>query len=349
LRRSSASCSKRPTLKTRPKLAQTLSGQAQSVLGGLFDLTSGKIKSQNELLILNARLMALNLRSEAMKEHASAQGTFVGAMRRSASDQLSGTPGLTGGLVARLVGGTPVGDRNAAAARALLLGLGQGTVSRDDALKFSATMDFTGTKVTREQFQQALIDSASSQNKSRIADLIDQSLDSGSLASVLRQADTHKPRKEREKKDRTTDINRRFEDQLAGYTQQSLSAMGQLAGTTEEKAELQARALEWDRRHELERIETDKDFSDAQKAELSAAVERLTGYQRGVLEQKKQQELFDQQLQADTDTLDNQISFLRLQSQFADTLDERRRIARAAARAGARGAAQEGHPPAAVQ
>ena len=49
---------------------------AQSVLGGMFDLTSGKLEKQNELLRLNARLTAINLRADAAAKNASSAKVF---------------------------------------------------------------------------------------------------------------------------------------------------------------------------------------------------------------------------------------------------------------------------------
>lgn len=46
---------------------------AQSVLGDMFDTVSGKLKSQNELLIINARLTAIKLRGEAAESEKNAK------------------------------------------------------------------------------------------------------------------------------------------------------------------------------------------------------------------------------------------------------------------------------------
>src|SRR5690606_4611343 len=48
----------------------------QSVLGKMFDLTSGKLEHQNELLRLNARLTAIKLRAEADAQRTNANDVF---------------------------------------------------------------------------------------------------------------------------------------------------------------------------------------------------------------------------------------------------------------------------------
>lgn len=161
---------------------------AQSVLGGVFDEVSGKLKTQNELLILNARLTALNLRSEALAKRSSSDAIFASAGARSASDRIFGG-GVSDSAAAR-AGIAPRqsrGQNNAAIVRGLLEGVKAGRISADEALKRSANLDFTGVGATREEFQQAIIDRASSRDAERVAALIEQSLDSGALDPELRR------------------------------------------------------------------------------------------------------------------------------------------------------------------
>lgn len=58
------------------KIGANALSDAQSVLGTMFDLTSGKLEKQNELLRLNARLTAINLRADAASKAASAAKVF---------------------------------------------------------------------------------------------------------------------------------------------------------------------------------------------------------------------------------------------------------------------------------
>ncbi len=179
---------------------------AQSVLGGIFDLTSGKIESQNELLRLNARLTAINLRAEALKASASAGDVFANAGRVDSANSIRrglqrGSGGPLGALVGAadtVFGGRRGPDRaigNAQNLQSILSGVKRGTVSPEDALRLSETQDFTGTKVDKAAFQQAIIDRTASEAKQKIADLIDQSLNDGKLAAGLRKADHSKPKK----------------------------------------------------------------------------------------------------------------------------------------------------------
>ncbi|WP_018250575.1 hypothetical protein [Sphingomonas melonis] len=165
--------------------------EAQSVLGAVFDLTTGKLKKQNEMLLLNARLTAINLRGEASKLRQSSAQAFEGAGRQSIADKLTGAAqgsgqGLGGMLVGALAG-TDTGSQNARNLRSVVTGLQSGKITSAAALRASEKIDFSGLKINREQFQQALIDAATAPVKDRIADQIDKSLTDGVLAPELRR------------------------------------------------------------------------------------------------------------------------------------------------------------------
>lgn len=163
---------------------------AQSALGNMFDLTTGRIKAQNEMLILNARLAALNLRAEAAAEKASSARTLAFA---KSGLGLSWTNRIAGAV------GLPVGESfgRAQSVDKLTGDLRAGRISREDALRQTEKLDFTGLKITRQDLEQAIINDLSNGLKTRTADLIDQSLADKSLAPGLRKTDTNKPKKGR--------------------------------------------------------------------------------------------------------------------------------------------------------
>lgn len=241
---------------------------AQSVLGEIFDLTSGKIKSQNELLILNARLTAINMRSEALRARTSSRQTFGDADELSTGERGKGAAqGLTAGVqsgalafglpgIIAAIGrsafgaytGTSAGRQRADTIGALARDVQAGRVSSEAAMRRSETLDFTGSKVTREQFQQALIDDAAGEAKQRVADLIDQSLDDGKLVAGLRKASTKKPSKPkkpastaardefgRDAEDRVASILSQFDD-TPSAVRQANAAVRQLDDLMEDLA-----------------------------------------------------------------------------------------------------------------
>jgi hypothetical protein len=208
---------------------------AQSVLGGVFDEVSGKLKTQNELLILNARLTALNLRSEALAKGASARATFTAAGQRSTGDRFFG--GGVSDTAAARTGIAPRqsrGQNNAATVRALLEGVKAGRISADEALKRSERLDFTGTGATAEQFRQAIIDQAFSKDAARVAELIDQSLNSGSLAPELRRDRKTRTRSGRSAADKAA----REAERLATFGEDAAEAIARLNERFDEQPRL---------------------------------------------------------------------------------------------------------------
>ncbi len=239
---------------------------AQSVLGGVFDEVSGKLKSQNELLLLNARLTALNLRSEALAKGASARATFTAAGQRSFSDNLFGG-GISDSAAAR-AGVAPRqsrGQNNAATIRGLLEGVKSGRISADEALRRSAGLDFTGTGATAAEFQQAIIDEAFSKDAARVAELIDQSLNSGSLAPELRQdRKTRKPRSSRSAVDKAA----REAERLATFGEQAAERIARLNERFDEQPRLIDQAAQATR--ELDALI--KDLAERKPANFAAMI-----------------------------------------------------------------------------
>ncbi len=187
---------------------------AQSTLGEIFDLTSGKIKAQNELLVLNARLLAINLRSEALAQRASAKDAFVDAGAKTVGGFFSQNPyfrTLTGAgkdtLDSRLQ------DAQTLAARAqsakILADPSARKAILEDVLAKSEKLDFSGLSTTRTEFQQALIDDISADFKEQTARKIDESLDKGELANSFRRTKKPpNPKKPPKPKSNTAEENR---------------------------------------------------------------------------------------------------------------------------------------------
>lgn len=160
--------------------------EAQSVLGQMFDLTSGKLERQNELLRINARLQAINLRAEAMAQRASAQETF------NRVGQVGGVPGFLArsgpafwGASALLTSGSTI--ERARAQRGLLDSVRSGDMTREQALQATERMNFQGLRVSKEELQKAIVDAVSQGAKMATAEAIDKSLDSGNLDPSLRR------------------------------------------------------------------------------------------------------------------------------------------------------------------
>jgi hypothetical protein len=187
------------TAADRARVGANALGEAQNVLGGIFDLTTGKIKQQNELLLLNARLTAMNLRAEAQQRQASANDTFRQSVLRPGGAQRNLT------LIADIVSGDP--QRSMAGPNILREHLDRIRSARgadraaalDRALRETEDFPFDKvTGITATQWRQAIIDIATATQNNDIARRIDSSLDNMVLDPGLRQEGrTPKPRRDR--------------------------------------------------------------------------------------------------------------------------------------------------------
>lgn len=245
---------------------------AQSVLGDIFDLTTGKIKSQNDLLILNARLMAINLRSEAAQQKASASSTIQASDDRSllggASAFFARTAQNPFARVAQM------GER-ADTARSYLDAIGNSKNESERrsagqrALEFSESADFSGLSITAEEFRQAVIDQASSVAKSAIADAIDKSLDTGALDPTIRRDDRTKP-----KKDNSAAKAAKEAERLATFSDRAAEAVARLSSEYDtaprdiDRAGAATRSLDAIIGDVNQRLTTSKHLTAGQRAEF---------------------------------------------------------------------------------
>ncbi len=149
---------------------------AQSALGGVFDLATGKIKSQNEMLLLNARLQGLTLRTEAREQ----KNSSAGVLNRKARGFMA---------VVDYGANSPEARRNSALAAQLAYDVRSGRADSGDALSRAAKIDYSRLNITAEEFQQAIIDGLSARLKRKTADMIDKSLKDGQLDVGLRKSE----------------------------------------------------------------------------------------------------------------------------------------------------------------
>lgn len=164
---------------------------AQGVLGQVFDATSGRIKTQNELLLANARLTASNLRADALAKRTSATNLANSAQRDFAQ---SGSGILATRGLELLTGQS---FRSDSSVSKLIRDVDSGALTAEQALRFADTFDLRGTGVDRNQLRQAIVDLASARDAENVAGLIDQSLRSGTLAPGLRESRTTRTRTRR--------------------------------------------------------------------------------------------------------------------------------------------------------
>lgn len=141
-------------------------------------------------------------------------------------------------------------------------------------------------------------------------------------------ADIIEDDKKKKKKGPTAEeIEQRFQDELVGYAQQTLSARASMAKSAEEQAELELRGVELARISTLEGIKNDKDYSAAQKKALSAQVERLAEEERARVEFDKKRRLESEQQALADERFRTAKDQLQVEYDLATTQNERKRLA----------------------
>ena len=192
------------------------------MLGGMFDLTSGKLKKQNELLILNARLTAINLRADAAQSREKSRATFADADDLSVGGRIRGAlegRGPTGYLVGAVVGSDRA-RQNARNLRTVIDDLDSGKTTAEAVLRAAPKLDFTGLDIKKNDFLQAIIQRTEAPLKERIADLIDKSLDDKELASGLRREAKDKKSPKPKSTEARDEFGRDAAARIAGITDQ---------------------------------------------------------------------------------------------------------------------------------
>lgn len=297
-------------------------GEAQDILSSVIDRQTGKLKDNANALMVMARAQAIAGR--------------VGAMGRQAEARSA-------------LGGIAAGDLNLVRSPGRLFNRGE--LARDQSPASFIAQRYLGGELDPEVAIRAL-EKLEKQGKITQQQLIDTS---GQIANLFLETSNietfetlgralngdqsaigdimgpGKERKDRRGRKRSgpdqDEIDARFNGQMVGITQQILSARMQVARSAEERAELEARSVEWDRRQSIADIRADENMSKAQKAELEAAVTRLADAQLEAIEFGKRIEL-EREAQALADTYYNvRREALQLQYSLADTDAARKDIA----------------------
>lgn len=296
-------------------------GEAQGILGSVINSTTGQINAQSQALVVLARAQAAAGRVGALARRADAQRELTDIRRGDLTLQ----GGFGGGLkLARQGDGTEdvvTGFVNGGVNASFAIGslesrLKGGQISQEAFLRATkAITDFEveGANVkVFEDLQRALNGDAGA---ARALQGPQGGRTRGSRGASGRQGPSQE------------DIDARFEGDLINVGQQILRARLQVATSSEERAELAARGVEWDRRDALAAIAARDELSAAQRAELAAATNRLAdaeleaiAFNERIELARDAQALADERFRGEAEALQNAQS-------LADTEAERKAIA----------------------
>ncbi len=310
-------------------------GDAQSILGKLVDLTTGKLKSQNEVLRASIRLQAMLAQEQGRKQAASA----TEALQRDSS-RAEGAFGLTtpGGTA---VGRAPGEHFVTPAAKTLIDALiasdgkGVGTVLQGlESLNKAGALPQDVYKDLRFQ----AVEFAQAQDKVAASQTILDYLDGKGLDPRLQQPTTTRARKTRTPKDRSAQIAEAQAREIEQLGEEETRARLALTDNIDERAALQMDLLGQERDARMREIAQDKDLSEAQKKARLAYIERLygkpgaqigpngeiiVGSDTGLYGQKIMREFREREARLANDALGRQIDALDAQASIADNLHAR--------------------------
>ena len=152
----------------------------------------------------------------------------------------------------------------------------------------------------------------------------------GSVGPKVQAVEAEKPKRTRSASGPSAeDIEARFQSELISIAQATLSARQSLATSAEERAELELRAVELARREALNRLETEKDYSDVQKDRLRDAIENQVEFERERVAREKSAQLADEAAQLADEQYRAESDALRDQYELARSQAERRTIGQA--------------------
>jgi hypothetical protein len=311
-------------------------GDAQSRLRSVIDTTTGSIDRQKVALIELARAQALAEGLRARRAEQALRGQLQGAAQE---DEILRGPGgipIFGGFPqgflrrrtdsANVVNGVLNGQVRPEEATRQLSRLRQsGEIGADEEVQLSSTIANLGVEGINRQRAEAELRfyggnaTAADRQLLGVGDLVAggaRSRGSGGARGSRGARGTSQ-----------ADVDARFEGDLAGVTQQILRARLQMATSADERAELAARGVEWDRREALRQIETREGLSAVQREELTAATNRLADTELEAIQFNQRLELArDAQALAD-ERFRGEEQALQIAGELADTEAERKDIA----------------------
>lgn len=118
----------------------------------------------------------------------------------------------------------------------------------------------------------------------------------------------------------------RFNRDLASLQDAALDLQAQLADTADERYRLEVEGLDVALAEHRRRIDANSDYSEAQKAELRAALAVKESLERELLDRRRREELARQSLEIAQAMNANEATLLQKQLQLADTREDRRAI-----------------------
>ncbi len=298
-------------------------GDAQSLLGKMVQLTTGKIKEQNDVMRASILLQALQAKQRAAEEARTAKKSITATADR-----------MVGGFSALTPGGTGIGqasDVKIANADLSLLGQGvlNGAIKTTDAIRQLQALQSAG-KVTKKVFDDLstqFVEFGQATEKGKASQAILDYLETGKLDARLKPFQPDK--KTRQPRDRTAQQLERYTRELESLQDEELSLRAQLTEDVGEQAKLEhqrlARSTEAYETELAARVQQ-KELTQAQADALLAQRQINDQRRSAVINWKLDDQLTQQDLALRRAGIDNQSAILQGQLSMARTAEERRKL-----------------------
>jgi tape measure domain-containing protein len=150
---------------------------------------------------------------------------------------------------------------------------------------------------------------------------------SAGAATPVAAGDTKSKKGKSPKGPSAAEVTQRFNDELASLAQQTLSAEQSVAKSAQERAEFELRGVEIARLRALDGIQSEKDYSAAQKERLKQQVEVLAVAERERIAFEEKVRLEQEAQDLAQERYNNERDVLQAQYDLADSQSERKRIA----------------------
>lgn len=298
-------------------------GDAQSLLGKMVQLTTGKIKEQNDVLRASILLQALQAKQQAAEEARTAKKEITAKTDR-----------MVGGFGIITPGSTNVGQpMNTKLDNAQLSLIGQGVINGStkttDAIRQLQALQREGT-ITQKVFDDLstqFVEFGQATEKGKASQAILDYLDSGKLDPRLKPFQPDK--KTRQPRDRSAQQLERYTRELEAMQDEELSLRGQLTEDVGAQAKLEherlVKASEAYATELAARVQQ-KELTQAQADSLLAQRQINDQRRSAVINWKLDDQLLQQDLALKRAGIDNQSSILQGQLSMARTAEERRKL-----------------------
>lgn len=160
--------------------------QAQSAVGDMFDLTTGKVKENTEALRLNALMAAANMRAQAAQQRSAGLRTIGNAGEFSWASTARNILGATVGPDG-IQGGDQRAATQARSVELIMQRMARGEISRERAVQLLTRIPTDRLNVSGLQLAQAGVDILNADQADQSAAAIERSVATGSLDPSLRR------------------------------------------------------------------------------------------------------------------------------------------------------------------